>query len=255
LLEEPSFAIRVADLAGQPVSRVFGVLPTVANRSLHKILEVALYQCLALAVRTLDTQSRRPPSRLLTKLVTGAAGGVGGVFGTVSLPIELPVTTMFILRSIAEIARHQGEDLRRTEARLACLEVFALADRRSGRGAHLGYYATRAALSRLTGEIAALVLSQGTIDAAAPAVARMVGEIATRFGIAVSERAAASALPLVGALGGATVNVIFTDHFQQIAQGHFTVRRLERRYGEAAVRERYDAIARQRQGPIAGTAP
>ena len=48
---------------------------------------------------------------------------------------------------------------------------------------------------------------------------------------------------MVGAVGGATVNVIFMNHFQQIAQGHFTVRRLEREYGVDAVRLHYAEIA------------
>jgi hypothetical protein len=59
----------------------------------------------------------------------------------------------------------------------------------------------------------------------------------------VSDRIAASALPVVGAVGGATVNVIFMNHFQQVAQSHFTVRRLERQYGAEAIRVHYAEIA------------
>ncbi|HYP32008.1 MAG TPA: EcsC family protein, partial [Burkholderiaceae bacterium] len=33
------------------------------------------------------------------------------------------------------------------------------------------------------------------------------------------------------------------DHFQTVARGHFAVRRLERKYGEAVVRERYGELA------------
>ncbi len=44
---------------------------------------------------------------------------------------------------------------------------------------------------------------------------------------------------LIGAIGGASLNLIFTNHFNAIAWGHFTVRRLERRYGEEAVRRHY----------------
>ena len=40
------------------------------------------------------------------------------------------------------------------------------------------------------------------------------------------------------------VNVLFMDHFQRLAEGHFVVRRLERLfYGPATVRAHYDAIA------------
>jgi len=40
--------------------------------------------------------------------------------------VELPISTAMMLRSIADIAHSQGEDLEDMEARLSCLEVFAL---------------------------------------------------------------------------------------------------------------------------------
>ena len=246
LLERPSFAVKIADIAGLPVTRVLGALPGAAHRGLSKMLEAALFKCLEVAIQSLDGTPRRRPSRWLSKVVTGAAGGMSGVFGMAALPIELPLTTMFMLRSIAEIARHEGEDLKRLETGLACLEVFALGDGRSVKRGDVGYYATRAVLTQLTAEVAAVAAQRGTIDAAAPVVSRMVGEIAGHFGVAVSERAAASALPIIGALGGATVNVIFMDHFQRIAAGHFIIRRLERRYGSATVRALYQSHAERR---------
>jgi len=176
-------------------------------------------------------------------VMTGITGGVGGLFGAAALPIELPLTTILMLQSIADIARHHGEDLKQLETRLACLEVFALADRRSDKRADVGYYATRSILTQLTADLTSLVVRHGTIDAASPVVTRVAGELAGRFGIAVSERAAASALPIVGALGGATVNVLFMSHFQQIAEGHFIVRNLERHYGSATVQQLYRSIS------------
>jgi hypothetical protein len=47
---------------------------------------------------------------------------------------------------------------------------------------------------------------------------------------------------LIGAFGGAVVNYAFIDHFQDVARGHFTVRRLERAYGEDEVRRQYGRI-------------
>ena len=45
-----------------------------------------------------------------------------------------------------------------------------------------------------------------------------------------------------GRAGGAVVNTLFMDHFQKMAQGHFTVRRLERKYGEGAVKTAYEQL-------------
>ena len=84
--------------------------------------------------------------------------------------------------------------------------------------------------------------------ASAPVVTGFVAEISSRFSIVVSDRVAASALPVLGALGGATVNVIFMDHFQRIAQGHFTVRRLERQYGAKTIQRQYAELAKQPAG-------
>jgi hypothetical protein len=38
------------------------------------------------------------------------------------------------------------------------------------------------------------------------------------------------------------VNVVFIDHFTEVARGHFTVRRLERFHGPAAVRAAWSAL-------------
>ena len=62
----------------------------------------------------------------------------------------------------------------------------------------------------------------------------------------VTQKLAAQAVPLIGALGGAAVNYAFIDHFQQIAGAHFTVRRLERRYGKDVVKAAYEKLAASR---------
>jgi hypothetical protein len=58
----------------------------------------------------------------------------------------------------------------------------------------------------------------------------------------VSQKVASQAIPVLGAVGGAAVNTVFIDHFQMLARGHFTVRRLERVYGKGTVRLAYDHI-------------
>ena len=46
-------------------------------------------------------------------------------------------------------------------------------------------------------------------------------------------------------LGGAAVNYAFIEHFQEVAPGHFTVRRLERVYGKNLVRAEYERLAQE----------
>lgn len=47
---------------------------------------------------------------------------------------------------------------------------------------------------------------------------------------------------MIGAASGALVNTIFINHFQDMARGHFVVRRLERRYGPELVRKTYATL-------------
>lgn len=246
LLERPTFAARLADYAGKPVNELLKLMPGPLNRGLQTIVRSAVLQCLETAVESLDDNDEPlPPAEWTSKMMTGLTGGVGGFFGVAALPFELPLTTTLMLRSVAEIARDQGEDLSDLEARLACVEVFALGGRSDTDGSPADYYAVRAVLSRLMQDVAVRLAEMGALSSSSPVVSRLVGEIMGRFGLAVSDRLAASAAPVIGAVGGATINVVFMDHFQRIARGHFTVRRLERLYGEDEVEAAYHVAERQ----------
>ena len=67
--------------------------------------------------------------------------------------------------------------------------------------------------------------------------------VTSRFGVVVSEKALAEMIPLVGAVGGALINLLFIFHFQAMAGGHFIIRRLERKYGPEAVQKEYQRLA------------
>jgi hypothetical protein len=76
---------------------------------------------------------------------------------------------------------------------------------------------------------------------------RLLAQIAARFNTVVGEKIIAQGVPVVGALGGAAINVLFIDHFQDMARGHFIVRRLERGYGEEEIRKRYEQLLAGRE--------
>ena len=46
--------------------------------------------------------------------------------------------------------------------------------------------------------------------------------------------------------GSAALNVVFMNYFQDLARGHFLVRRLERIYGAEAVKREYERLAQER---------
>jgi len=98
-------------------------------------------------------------------------------------------------------------------------------------------------LAKTVSEAARFIAERGVIREGAPVLLKFLTQVAARFGVVVTQKVAAQALPVVGALGGAAVNYAFMEHFQEIARGHFTVRRLERIYGKEKIRTEYDLIA------------
>jgi hypothetical protein len=245
VLEHPNWITRLAGLAGKPVEMIGNLTPKVVSglvaRASHKALMVAL----RLAVTTL-TAKPLWRSELLHKVAAAASGAVGGTFGLATLPVELPISTTLILRSIAEIARQEGEDLSCPEAALACVQVFALGSgKENANPAESSYFAVRAALAQSMAEAARFITEHGFVGQGAPVMIRLASEIATRFGLVVSQKVAAQAVPVIGALGGAAVNTAFMDQYQDLARAHFTVRRLERTYSREVVRRAYDDIRQQ----------
>jgi EcsC protein family len=237
-LEGTSFAQRLTEAVGRPVGMMSRTLPLPARRIIAHASETALRGALKLALRTLDLSAPTRPANRAHMLAAAASGAVGGALGLAALPLELPVSTTILLRSIAEIARQEGEDLNAPDAAFACLEVFALGGQGSGEAAlESGYFAIRAALAKSVSDSARFLAAEGAQSA--PVVARLVSQIAARFGVVVSEKLAAQAAPILGAIGGAAVNAAFADHFQTLARGHFIVRRLERRHGASLVAFEY----------------
>ncbi|RBP17323.1 EcsC family protein [Roseiarcus fermentans] len=238
-LEAASFAQRLTDAVGRPIGAITRNAPEAARRFIARASESALRSALTLALTTIDRKRAARPAGRAHTLAAAASGAVGGAFGLAALPVELPLSTAILMRSIAEIAREEGEDLGAPNAALACVEVFALGGRGEEAAFESGYFAIRAALAQSVSESARFLASQGLGAQSAPAVIRLLSQVAARFGVIVSEKAAAQAAPILGAIGGAAVNAAFASHFQSLARGHFIVRRLERTHGADLVAFEY----------------
>jgi hypothetical protein len=253
-LEGASFAQRLTDAIGRPIGALSRNVPLPARRMVIHASESALRAALKLALRTIDMKRAPNPAHRAHnrahKFAAAASGAVGGAFGLAALPVELPLSTTILLRSIAEIAREEGEDLSAPQAALACLEVFALGGKEEEEALfESGYFAVRAALAKSVSDSARFVASQGLGAQAAPAVVRLISQIAARFGVIVSEKLAAQAAPVLGAIGGAAVNAAFAEHFQTLARGHFIVRRLERAHGPNLVAFEYQRLKGESAAP------
>ena len=130
--------------------------------------------------------------------------------------------------------------------KLACLEVFALGGKsESDDASESGYFAARIALAQTMAEAARQFTTKTVADEGASVIVKLISKVAARFSVQVSEKVTAQAVPAIGAAGGAIVNTLFIDHFQAMAKGHFTVRRLENIYGKETVRMTYEEMLRK----------
>ncbi|OAB61863.1 peptidase [Leptolyngbya valderiana BDU 20041] len=246
LLENPGLIARLSSTLATPIDAGMDMLPEYVRGRILAIAESSLRGALKTALWSLNDPSGPAPSNRIHKAGTALSGAIGGAFGLPALAVELPISTSIMLRSIAEIARSEGEDLAEREAQMACLEVFALggASKRDD-AAETGYFGVRSALAKTVSEAAKYAASTGAIRDSAPALVRLISQIAARFSIPVSEKAAAQSVPVIGAAGGALINVLFMDHFQNAARGHFIVRRLERSHGIEPVQAAYRRLSRE----------
>lgn len=276
-LERPGLAARLSAAAGTPIELIGRSLPAPVMDVVAKSTESALRAAIRVALATLPKEGAaegdpsvlpvtqpKGENRIMRLIGSGdgkhramaaVSGALGGAFGLATIAVELPVSTTLMLRSIAEIAREEGEEIGTPEGALACIQVFALGGGKLATSADTGstltesgYFAVRAALAKTMAEAAKYAGTIALADQSGPALMRFAAQVAARFGIVVSEKVAAQAVPILGAVGGAAVNTVFMSHFQTTARAHFTIRRLERRYGAPSVRAAYE-IEKAALGP------
>lgn len=240
-LENPSFAARLSNIVGTPIETGLKVLPARWYDRLQAMAGLSMRKCLDMALFSLDQTRRGPARRGAHQLMVLGSGAVGGFFGPLAMLVELPLVTSLMLQSIADIAREQGEDLDSPEARLACVQVFALGGRtHEDDAAETGYYGLRLSLGLHFETVSGF---PGVAEL--PSTVNLVRAIAARFGVVVTDQAAARLVPVLGAVSASLLNVAFMAHFQDVAMGHFIVRRLERKYGLEKVRKEFKRLRKK----------
>lgn len=239
-LEYPSLTATISNYIGKPIEAGFKLLPPNWNNKVGEITQAALLKGLEFAVVTIGKSDVKQSQDWLHKALVAGSGAAGGAVGLASLPIELPISTMLILRSIADIARSEGHDISLLAIKLSCLEVLALGGQSTKEdAAESAYWIVRSALAKSVTEAAAYIAEKGVTETGAPSLVRFITAIAARFSIVVTEEIAAKAVPVIGALAGGSLNLLFMNHFQEIARGHFIVKRLEAKYGSEVVEKMY----------------
>jgi len=241
ILAYPSFTSKITQSATQTIEKTARLLPEQLTKSLIRLSRTALEKSLESALLTMQPQNHLKPRKKTHQFFACISGAAGGAFGLPALAVELPVSTTIMLRSIAEIARNQGEDINNPETKLACLEVFALSHHAiSENNAETGYYAIRSLLAKSISDAASRLTAQELSKQSSPALVKLLKTIATRFSITVSEKMAAQSIPAIGAIGGASINLLFIRYFQEIAEAHFAVRFLEKKYTAEHIKKLFE---------------
>ncbi len=201
--------------------RFGGEAYTALTQRVQDAVEDVLWTSYEFAAAGLDVMPRvMRPKRVggnrAHKMAAAMSGVASGFVGLPGVLFDIPFTTTTILRSIAEVARDAGEDLRAEDTKRACLEVLAFGGPSSVDDAtETGYWATRIGMNHATVNV-------------------LIKSAAGRFGVVLSEKFLAQAVPVAGAVSGGALNWAFTDYYQKMARVHFTLRALDKRTGQPA---------------------
>jgi len=241
-MEDIGWAMKGLNKMGNVIESKIELLPQKQQKWLQQLSYKVLHSVVKSNLLTMKNgkTSSAPLNKTYKALVT-TSGAVGGAFGAAAFAADLTLTTKLMMRSIMDIARGEGEDLNSLDTQLACLQVFAL----GGKSKHddsmeTGYYASRIAISTtVRGGAKAL---HGLLSGTTNPLLKAIAAIAARFSVQVSEKFVAQAIPVIGAAGGASVNLAFMQHFQRMAEAHFAIRKLERKYGEEIVKVSYENL-------------
>ncbi len=222
-LEGPRFAIQVVNLFGVPIEQGIAKLPAALARKNssrqsrgartcdgHRVVERRCVSAAASERAATQTRSNGHRRRRRRFRRCRACAGAACVDN----------------RDAAFDRRHCPRRRAKTcdlpDTKLACLTVFALGGRSQlDDAAESAYYIARVSLANAVSEAAHHLMSKHAVKGAAPPLVRLIQRIAARFSVQVSEKAAAQAVPIIGAAGGAMLNWLFISHYQQMAQWTF----------------------------------
>ena len=255
-IENVSILMKGINSVGSGIESGIKILPQKQQQWLSKNITNIFFKILKSNIKTIDSNKKFKLSSDATfKLLVGLSGVGSGFFGSFNIlgssifVSELYFSTRMMMRSILEIARSEGEDIYDINTQLACVQVFALGGNSTADNSiDSAYYATREAMASALQKANDYIAENGVkglekvkMGNSNP-VLLMIGLIATRLTIQISEKFLSRAVPVIGAASGGALNYFYIEHYQKIARAHFKIRGLERDYGQDTVQAAYEAI-------------
>ncbi|HIP48404.1 MAG TPA: EcsC family protein [Lutibacter sp.] len=248
--------IKALNKVGGKLESGVDMMPKIIQKWLQKHVNKLLMGIVKTNIISMQKgEAFKKPSEKTYKALVTSSGAISGAFGsttgvgTVIFLSELALSTKFMMRSIIDIARSHGENIQEFDTQLACMQVFALGGTsKDDDGAETSYYSTRVATNISVKKASEFIAKNGlsslnkAFTSSTNPILKFIGSIAARFMTQVSEKFIAQAIPILGAAGGGAINLVFINHFQKMAEAHFSIRQLERKYGEKLVKEVYESI-------------
>lgn len=250
MLEQTPLVIQVADWISNTAT---SWVPSISDSNKQKIIGIA-ENALDIVFNTANAtlENKQQESSVIThKIMAGMTGALGGFFGFTAILAELPVSTTIMMRSILDIAREEGFSLDDPMTKIECIKVFGLEGNLSKNddNAESGYYASRVGLNAIVQKVGADLIEDlveiGAEKVTTSIISKLIQNVANKLGVTLSEKAIAQSIPIIGAVSGATLNIMFTDFYQDMAKGHFRVKNLEKRYSANLIKSAYEDIYRE----------
>lgn len=199
---------------GGSFERQLALIPETYRRQIDSAVHAALTASYAVAGQGDRLPETGPKGRLAAAIVTGAAGGAGGIATAVA---ELPLTITLILNAIRAEARAAGFDPDSPAIRAECIRTFgAGSPLDSDDGINTGFLSARLTLT-------------------GPAVHKIIATVAPRLAAAMGQKLAAQAVPVLGAVTGAALNAAFLNYYREMARIRFALLRLGQVHGGGKV--------------------
>lgn len=196
-------------LGGTVESRM-KALPPSLRAQIERVTHAALERAHGVAGHVARAPDMGPQGPVFAVMATGAMGGMGGLPTALA---ELPVTVTVILHAIRQAAVEAGYDPDDPAIRAECLQVFGAGSPLAGDdGMNTSLIAARLAL---TGS----------------AIQSVIARVAPRLAVALGQKLAAQAVPVLGAITGAALNAAYMRYYREIARIRFALLRLAEVHG------------------------
>lgn len=256
--EDPSIFVKGLNVLSSGVEKAQSLLPAKAQETISKAVKVSLEKAVLVSAKTINNDKSElsfheamEKSKMNGWLHTAGAaalGGASGFIGLAALPVELPITTLVMLRSIIDTAKNYGLDINSAEVQLECIFVFSMgSDSPKDDEAMSVYYTSRYAFERLVKEASVILGTQTAKQILASiengtgnALIRFIAEVAAIFEIRITKKLIAQSVPIAGAVAGVAINSFFADYFKSAAHFHFGLRRLELDKGREKTQKVFD---------------